>query len=654
MRTIRRLYFYALALISLEVVIWGVINLLRTIVSRRLIGSSDLLATGLSLVLVGLPIFLLHWRVVQQDAARDDEERTSYIRAIFLYGALFATLLPIVYAILAVVNRWLVTLLGGETQFAWFGSEGTAVDNLIAIVINAVAFAYFWMILRADWRAQAGNEAPAANTLPETRRLYRYIWVLIGLTILVVGAVNLLRFIFSLADGAIRDTTQTLAAVISLLLVGAPLWWYHWWSVEASLYDPEERRSLLRLVVLYAISLAGVVGVLAMATGILQSLIQWISGEANTLGRFIVESSSELGGVIALGVMWWYYGRILTKEVSALPDLPRGQALRRLYNYILSSLGLAMVFAGLMILIEFITGLALDPGESSAALRRQFSEAVAALLVGAPLWLIPWQKMQREAARRDDTGDHARRSIVRKAYLYLALFVFVIWGMGFAGQLIYTLINALLAGPENQLAREVSRLVLTLLVMGALLVYHWRALREDTSIAQQTLGNLHAAFPTLVLVETADSENGSFERAFADALIQALEGSAPRLPVAIHAVERGAPDESMLAAKAILLTAGLAMQPPESLQLWLREYRGQRVLVPAEREGWHWLGRGTQRPQELAREAASTLRHLAEGEALRQSAPAGPWAIAGYVLGGLFGLILVITMISLLISSLMD
>lgn len=654
MRTIRRLYFYALALISLEVVIWGVINLLRTIVSRRLIGSSDLLATGLSLVLVGLPIFLLHWRVVQQDAARDDEERTSYIRAIFLYGALFATLLPIVYAILAVVNRWLVTLLGGETQFAWFGSEGTAVDNLIAIVINAVAFAYFWMILRADWRAQAGNEAPAANTLPETRRLYRYIWVLIGLTILVVGAVNLLRFIFSLADGAIRDTTQTLAAVISLLLVGAPLWWYHWWSVEASLYDPEERRSLLRLVVLYAISLAGVVGVLAMATGILQSLIQWISGEANTLGRFIVESSSELGGVIALGVMWWYYGRILTKEVSALPDLPRGQALRRLYNYILSALGLAMVFAGLMILIEFITGLALDPGESSAALRRQFSEAVAALLVGAPLWLIPWRKMQREAARRDDTGDHARRSIVRKAYLYLALFVFVIWGMGFAGQLIYTLINALLAGPENQLAREVSRLVLTLLVMGALLVYHWRALREDTSIAQQTLGNLHAAFPTLVLVETADSENGSFERAFADALIQALERSAPRLPVAVHAVERGAPDESMLAAKAILLTAGLAMQPPESLQLWLREYRGQRVLVPVEREGWHWLGRGTQRPQELAREAASTLRHLAEGEALRQSAPAGPWAIAGYVLGGLFGLILVITMISLLISSLMD
>jgi hypothetical protein len=32
MRTIRRLYFYLVTLISLEVVIWGLVNLLRTTV----------------------------------------------------------------------------------------------------------------------------------------------------------------------------------------------------------------------------------------------------------------------------------------------------------------------------------------------------------------------------------------------------------------------------------------------------------------------------------------------------------------------------------------------------------------------------------------------------------------------------------------------
>ena len=41
MRTIRRLYFYAVALISLEVVIWGLIGLLRSIFSSRLVSAAD-------------------------------------------------------------------------------------------------------------------------------------------------------------------------------------------------------------------------------------------------------------------------------------------------------------------------------------------------------------------------------------------------------------------------------------------------------------------------------------------------------------------------------------------------------------------------------------------------------------------------------------
>src|SRR5512133_2853995 len=153
MSTIRRLYFYALSLISIEVVLWGVVNLIRTIVSHGLIGSGSLLATGLSLVLVGVPIFLLHWRTVQRDAWRDLEERGSRIRAVFLYGALLSTLLPIVYALMAIIDRALIQAKGLPLYNAWLGEQGTALDNLIAILINAVVFAYFWSVLRDDWRA---------------------------------------------------------------------------------------------------------------------------------------------------------------------------------------------------------------------------------------------------------------------------------------------------------------------------------------------------------------------------------------------------------------------------------------------------------------------------------------------------------------------
>jgi hypothetical protein len=58
MKTIRRLYFYAVALISLEVVLWGLIGLLRSIVGQVINDSAQALAQALSLILVGVPIFL--------------------------------------------------------------------------------------------------------------------------------------------------------------------------------------------------------------------------------------------------------------------------------------------------------------------------------------------------------------------------------------------------------------------------------------------------------------------------------------------------------------------------------------------------------------------------------------------------------------------
>ncbi|NJN79591.1 MAG: hypothetical protein HC797_03480 [Anaerolineales bacterium] len=62
MKTIRRLYFYAVAFISMEVVLWGIIGLLRSIFNNNEITSgATTLAQALSLILVGVPIFLFHW-----------------------------------------------------------------------------------------------------------------------------------------------------------------------------------------------------------------------------------------------------------------------------------------------------------------------------------------------------------------------------------------------------------------------------------------------------------------------------------------------------------------------------------------------------------------------------------------------------------------
>jgi hypothetical protein len=95
MKTIRRLYFYAVAFISIEVVTWGIINLLRSIFSvNKIVDDASTLAQALSLIFVGVPIFLVHWFWTQRASAKDDEEKTASVRAVFFYGILLGTLIP--------------------------------------------------------------------------------------------------------------------------------------------------------------------------------------------------------------------------------------------------------------------------------------------------------------------------------------------------------------------------------------------------------------------------------------------------------------------------------------------------------------------------------------------------------------------------------
>ena len=199
MKTVRRLYFYAVALISLEVVLWGLIGLLRTIVDQAVVGGADALAQALALILVGVPIFLFHWLWTQRMAARDDEERTSSLRAMFFYAALIGTLVPVVQNLLALVNRLLLGAARLSAERAIFGGTQTWPDNLIAIAMNLLVAAYFWNILRGEWKSLSTPE-----NFAEVRRLYRYLWVLYSLLMAVFGAQQLLRFIFYIPTNAIK------------------------------------------------------------------------------------------------------------------------------------------------------------------------------------------------------------------------------------------------------------------------------------------------------------------------------------------------------------------------------------------------------------------------------------------------------------------
>ncbi|MCX6038782.1 MAG: DUF5671 domain-containing protein, partial [Chloroflexi bacterium] len=675
MRTIRRLYFYAVAFISLEVVLWGLIGLLRSIFVPAVIGgSATRLAEALALILVGMPVFGLHWWVAQRDARREMDEHASGLRAFFLYAVLLSTLIPAIQSFLAVINRLFLEANHLSRLAAVVGSQQTWSDNLIALLMNALIASYFLTVLRADWK-QITLKAPFGNrdyleTFTIVRRISRYLWVLYGLFLTVAGVQQILLFILQIPPSTFGSLLRAnFINGLALTLVGTPVWVWAWKTVQDSLSPrapspvrepglprgnrdypagtgtiPElaERESLLRLGLLYALSLGGVITVLTSGGIVLDLLLRQILGEKMLLQTFVQHISGPLSIGVPLAGVWAYYGNWLTRSMSRagtgtttseVPDAPRRSGMRRLYSYILSAIGLGATFIGLRMVLAFVVDALLGGQAWGGTLRLSLTAALSTLGVGLPLWLLTWRPMQAEALLPGDAGDHARRSLLRKIYLYLALFVSVIGGMISAGSLVYLLLNALLGGgASNVLQGSLKALeILTLFVL--LGVYHGLTLGKDGKTATRALTEKHAAFPTLIF----DVENGIF----GPAMLAAVQKQTPRLPAALQLVSQPVAKETT--PKAVILPLTLALDPPESLRKWLVEFNGSRLVVPRAAAGWVWVGS----TQADLNQAALAVRQLAEGQEVRQKAAVSGWTIFLYVIAGLFGLEAVGLLVSL-------
>jgi hypothetical protein len=256
------------------------------------------------------------------------------------------------------------------------------------------------------------------------------------------------------------------------------------------------------------------------------------------------------------------------------------------------------------------------------------------LIVGLPLWLVAWKPLATEGTLEGELGDHARRSLVRKSYLYLILFAGVMGIMFGTGILLYQVLRAILGNPADDFTLRVLMPLKTVLVFVVLFIFHWRALRADGRREQRSLSRRFAQYPVLVL--TPD------DLEFGDAVAQSLQHNIPGIPVAVHPINQGVPDESLSAARVVILPGELVARPSEALRLWLQGYQGNRLIVPTPSKDWFWLGSGSQSLLALARQASQVTRQLAEGQEIRPIREVSPLTILGFVLVGLFILLIIL------------
>ena len=624
MKSIRRLYFYLVAFISIEVIVWGLISLLRSIMDDVISGGADALAQALALILVGVPIFLIHWLWAQRAAERDEEEKTASLRAVFLYAILLATLIPVVQNLLSFIDRSLVqvTGLGVARSFSAF-REQTIADNLIAIFMNGIVAAYFWNVLRGDWVTLTDRE-----NFSDVRRLYRYIWMLYGLLMTVFGAQQVLRFLFYIPGDVLGEPgREVVVNGIALLVIGTPIWVYSWRVIQDSLADPAEMGSVLRLGILYLLSLGGVITVITTAWMVINTILNAALGQDMSFNAIIAEIGGPISIGIPLGLVWAYYGHWLNRHIEAVGDRVRQAGMKRLYNYVLSFIGLVVAFIGVATLFNFLIDVITDFGISfTGSLRENLVASLSSLIVGLPLWLIMWRPMQAEALTSGEIGDHARRSVLRKAYLYLALFASVIGGMATAVGLVYQLIRVVLGVGVSDFLNTILNLTQLLFLFGIVLVYHLNVLRADGASTADSLAEKQNDYPVLVV----DTGNG-----FADSVKAALTKVAPKAPVTLT-TPTAKPDGNF---SAIVLSGDLAVDAPE----WIRSFNGSRIVVQNESNDIVWT--------DDAMQAAQSVQKLAEGQEIqKQKTGRSPWTFIIYLFAALFALQLLFILMSLGIS----
>jgi hypothetical protein len=631
MRAVRRFYFYLVTLISLEVVLWGIYSILSSIWNApTAAGMNTLISQGLAQIIIGFPFFWLHWRTVKQDANQNIEEKQSYIRAIFMYGLYLATLIPIIISITTLLRCLFLNLAASTSAYQSYISTHQPLDSVTSILLNGLVWFAVYRMLKQEW-----NQQPIPQSLQHIRRIYRYVWLILGIGFLVSGIQLLFNnLLTSIPEwevinntSQIYNITQTLVAVI--------LWAYTWQIIRSSFLEDNEKKSILRVVIFLGITWISTAFVLSLCGILINPLIQWALGEKFTLISFINQYANSIASLLPFAVLWGYYGKQLKGTFLDEPNIPRQKGLQRLHSTVLALAGNIVTFIGCWTLLVLLVDAIFAKNIMGAGMRVQFSSGLAELIIGIPLWYSHWKILQKDATTLDEFGQHARHSTIRKAYLYLIIFAAVIGLMAAGGILIYQGSIAILGNPMDDLFYICVKQIFLISLILVWFSYHRSSLQQDQKSIQSTLAERYASFPVLILEQAEDIQ-------FFDQLKTLITHQLSGLPV-----KRISPEENDLIEidekiTALIITNKHLLSLSEPIRKQIQTFSGRLIIIPISPDSVTIIGYSTKSMPELVKATTNTLQHMAELRTSEAVPVLNGWAIAGYIFGAIITLYLLL------------
>lgn len=307
------------SLVGLVVSVVGLVLLLSSAAEALVVTTDvlvlttrDALAEAGATVLVGVPVWVLHWA---RGLARTGRS-AAWLGYVLPVGVGGSTVLAVVGASLAVYQLlvWLVGEPSSGLAVRHFAGTPAA---LACAVVGALSWWYHRQVLGA-----------AGTARTEVTRVYDYLMAGVALLAAAAGTATVLVAVIEAispapAFQAGSAVVNTLLAGVTLLVVGGPLWWHYWSGIaRAARSDPPvELGAPTRRVYLFL--LFGVGGITAVISVLVAAFtaIQGVLASGFDL-EVLRDMRVPIALLVAAGAISGYHWTVHREDRSHLPQAP--------------------------------------------------------------------------------------------------------------------------------------------------------------------------------------------------------------------------------------------------------------------------------------------------------------------------------------------
>jgi hypothetical protein len=652
MLTPKRVYIYSVSTAGLQSVTWAIISLLRNILITRGEPNTISIAFQIAVIVIGLPVFLVHWSWAQRLAAKEYDERGSVVRRLYLYGNEAAFLIAIVTSIFYLLET-LISLPSGRERYTSFAvlPPGLAIlYYLIAIIILAVLFYYLYRIIQED-----AVVVPEEGKNATVRRGFIYLLVAIGLGMTANALISLIQWILFQIGGGITikaGVDLMLTHEISRLLVGLPLWVIFWrWAQRLFLAGPqEERESILRKFYEYAVIFIAVFTVVTSAAFILSGIFKELMAVPST------DSSGDIripvSIIVVAGVIWAFHAAALRSDEQVQESSEQQVGIRRLYEYLVAGIGLLAFIIGLSgdlsVLIRN-----LESGSFGGGSKEGLAWFTAIWIIGLAVWILPWRSAQIRALEEGPSGAEDRQSMVRKIYLYFFLFIATMTVLSSVVYILFSILTTIMGEPAPSWGEVAQPIAFSLIAAGVWL-YHGYWLREDSRMSARVQADRMKLYRAVLIGGDSSSRLGraiaSIGERFPEITFTTIELDTEDEKERIRLNQEIESADLIIGPWPIAVPGGLNGLITAEIAGAVSRSRGKKLLAPIWVEGWEWIGVERWSEHELEVQTSRAIKQAIQDEDVRMKKPLGAGAIIGITFGVFFLFILLSIPIVLLLS----